>query len=190
MRFANELYWPASAVVTLVATCHIAYAGAPQQTVLQCVGDLWGEGINAPKDAVIPSRSHGVSGTFTIQGNELIQSGGGQVSDGHYTMCSTTPTTYVFSTDCTVQRDQYVHDWLNATDFNIESSPFFKKYQNRSWLSVETVIVDRVSLRVDEEQLTGHTGGIYYKKSGKAVYTPFLVSVRYLANCTLGTAKI
>lgn len=173
MSLANALRW--AAVVLLVATCHIANAEAPQQTILQCVGDLFGDGINAPKDAAIPPRDHDVSGTFTIQGNELIQSGGGQGSDNRYTLCTTTPTTYVFSTDCTVLRDQYIHDWLKETDFDINTSPFFKKYKNRSWLTVETVIVDRFSLRVDDEQLTGHSGGIYDKKSGKVAYTPFLV---------------
>lgn len=189
MGLGNALRW--SAFILVAGGCPTANADAPQRTILQCVGDMWGEGIKAPKDAAIPSGVHDVPGTFTIKDNELIQSGGGgQASDSRYDLCSTTSTTYVFSTDCTVLRAQYIEDWLEEKDFNIETSPFFKKYKRSSWLSVETVMVDRVNLRVNEEQLTGHSGGIYDKAGRKVVYKPFLVSVRYQASCKLGTPKI
>lgn len=171
------------AAILLAAACHVANAAAPQQTILQCTGVQWGQGIAAPKDVAIPSRSTNVVGTYTIQGDTLIESGGGAIADSRYALCSATSTTYVFSSDCKAQRTRYIADWLEATDVYSDTSPFAKKYKDSAW-NLDIITIDRINLRVDEENISNFARPNYDKESGKFSTRPFLVSVRYAGNCS------
>ena len=178
-----------TAALLLIAACHTANAQAPQQAILQCVGDTWADGIDAPKDAFIPPREGNLSGTYVIQGNAIIEDGGGKLADRSYPLCSSTTTNYVFSSDCSVHRGRYITDWLGEVDFDDKTNPFLKKYPE-SAAGVTTIVVDRVNLRVGEEWLDNHVRGNYDLKTKKSNYLAFLVSTRYSASCELGKPKI
>jgi len=179
----------ASVTMLLITACLRAEAQTPADTILQCVGDEWGDGINAPKDAFIPPRDGNLSGTYAIQGNAIIESGGGKLADKSYPLCSTTIMSYAFSSDCSVHRGQYIVDWLEGTDFDTKTAPFFKKYPN-SPIGVATIVVDRVNLRVDEEWLDNHVRGDYDPKTKKSTYLAFFTSTRFSGTCELGKPKI
>ncbi|MBB5546350.1 hypothetical protein A8H39_20620 [Paraburkholderia fungorum] len=171
------------AAILLAVACHMANAEAPQKTILQCDGEQWGQGIDAPKDAVIPSRDPHVVGTYTIHGDTLIESGDGVVADGRYALCSATSTTYVFSSDCKAQRNRYITDWLGATDIYSDTSSFAKKYKDSPW-SLDIITIDRINLRVDEENISNYARTDFDKQSRKATVRPFLVSIRYAGSCS------
>jgi hypothetical protein len=180
-----------SASVTLLLVVASVQAGAqsPQPTILQCVGDEWGDGINAPKDAFIPPRDSNLSGTYVMQGNAITERGGGKIADRSYPLCNSTVTTYSFSSDCSVHRALYIHDWESAKDFDTKTGPFYKKYPD-SWAGVVTIVVDRVNLRVDEEWLDNHVRGDYDQKTKKSTYLAFFTSTRFSGTCELGKPKI
>jgi len=158
-------------------------------TILECVGNLTGQGINAPADATIPSPSSGETNTYTIDGNSLIVSGGSGFADARLDLCKSTSTTYVYSNDCTANRHAYITDWLTAKDYDSNTSPFFKKYKNSAYL-LQIVAVDRVSLHLNDETLTGHVRGNYDKATKKITQNPFLASFLYDAGCTVAKPKI
>lgn len=147
------------------------------------------DGIDAPKDAFLAPRDNGLSGTYVIQGNAITESGGGTIADRSYALCSSTVTTYSFSSDCSVNRGPYINDWENGTDFDSKTGPFFKKYPN-SPTGVVTILVDRVNLRVDEEWLDNHVRGAYDQKTKKSSYLAFFTSTRFSGTCELGKPKI
>jgi hypothetical protein len=178
-----------TAALLLIVGCHFANAEGPSQVILQCDGEQWGEGISAPKDAYVPSRESNVDGVYTMQGDALVESLGGKFPDQRYMLCSATGTNYVFSSDCTVARRQYVSDWLASTDVDPSTGPFSKKYPNSVW-GLQTVTVNRVSLRLEEELLMGYVRSHYDQKLNSFVYAPFLVSTRYAAGCKLEKPKI
>jgi hypothetical protein len=154
---------------------------------LQCVGDYWGAGIHAPQDAFISPRSDGLSQAYTIQGNKLVEAGGGKTPDTALTLCATTSTTYNYSNDCPVSRGQYISDWLRSTDLPPESNPAFKRYKGGADELLEIVIVDRTNLGVEWEQLMGEPGvGTYDKVHKHTTYQPFVTDSRYSAQCKLG----
>jgi hypothetical protein len=171
-------------VLMLALACNVAEAGAPPQIILQCSSGYQSTGgINAPEDAAVPSQATRVKGTYTVEGNEVVASGEGNFADERYTLCRASSTNYVFSTDCTAQRFQYIADWLNATDLN--SVDQFEKKQKNSAYGLDTIIIDRVNPHVDEEKLTNHMRQVYDAKNKKAVVRPFLVSFRYVGDCSL-----
>lgn len=174
----------------LAAAFNAAGAETPPQGILQCTGSQSAEGFNAPKDAAIPATgaSTTVSGTYTINGNVLIESGGGTLSDEHYTLCSTTSTNYVYSTDCAVQPRQYVSDWLRVTDPDTNKQ-FQAKYKG-STLTLDTIIIDRVSLRVDEDELSTFLRTDYDKKSRSLTMRPYALSLRFVGDCNLVKPKL
>jgi hypothetical protein len=129
-----------------------------------------------------------VKGTYTVEGNEVVASGEGNFADERYTLCRASSTNYVFSTDCTAQRFQYIADWLNATDLN--SVDQFGKKHKISAYGLDTIIIDRVTPHVDEEKLTNHMRPVYDAKNKKAVVRPFLVSFRYVGDCSVVNPKL
>jgi hypothetical protein len=85
----------------------------PSPTILECIGTLSGKGIDAPANALIPDTTTGESGTYTIDGHSLIISGyGSGIADTHIDLCESTSTMYVYSNDCTANRNAYIRDWL------------------------------------------------------------------------------
>jgi hypothetical protein len=140
---------PAIALL-IPAAFNLAGAETPPQGILQCTGSQSAKGFNAPKDAVIPTTGN-VSGTYTLNGNVLIESGGGGLHDHRYSLCSTTSTNYIYSTDCKVQPSQYFSDWLRVTDPD-KNRQFETKYKDSTYM-LATIIIDRVNLQVDEDEL-------------------------------------
>lgn len=136
-----------TAALLLAVAWNVANAEGPKPTTLQCLGKQTSTGIHAPKDAYIPA-SNTVHGIYTIDGAVLIESGDGEVADGRYSLCSTTSTNYIYSTDCNARRGEYIADWLRTTNFDPDS-PFYKKYPGIS-SSFDTINIDRVNLTVDE----------------------------------------
>jgi hypothetical protein len=185
----NSLRW--AAAVLFGAACQVATAQTPEPILLQCVGDYWGEGIHAPQDAFISPRSDGLNQEYTIQDNKLIEAGGGKTPDTVLTLCATTSTTYKYSNDCPVSREQYISDWLRSTDITPESNPAFKRYKGGASELLEIVIVDRANLSLDWEQLTGEPGNVgpYDKVHKHPTFQPFVTSSRYSAQCKLGKLK-
>jgi hypothetical protein len=179
----------ASVTLLLVISCVHAGAQSPQPTVLQCVGDEWMDGIDAPKDEFIASRDSNLSGTYVMQGNAITENGGGTLADRSYRLCGSTVTTYSFSSDCSVHRGPYITDWENGKDFDPKTGPFFNKYPN-SPIGIVTINVDRVNLRVEEEWLDNHVRGNYDPKTKKSTYLAFFTSTRFSGTCELGKPKI
>jgi hypothetical protein len=176
------------ALILAATVCDVANAEARHSVSLQCSGEMVSEGIKAPTDAYIAPRSENVPGTYTMQGNVLIESGGGAVADGRYTLCSSTSTSYLFSTDCSAKRSEYIEDWLQTTDFGPDTSPFYKKYTSLD-ASLATVNIDRMNLSVDEEIINTHVYPAHDKKRGY-IEAPYLISTRYTASCRLVKPKI
>ncbi|WP_434109229.1 hypothetical protein [Paraburkholderia caffeinilytica] len=183
----------AIALASLGVAAHSAVAQDQQPTkpvtTLECLGNLSGQGINAPDDVAIPAPSSGETNTYTIDGNSLIASGGGTFADTRLDLCKSTSTTYVYSNDCTANRHAYITDWLTATDLDSDTSPFFKKYKTSGYL-LQTVVVDRVSLHLYDETLTGYARTDYDKAKKKVSQKSFLVSISYDAGCKIVKPKI
>lgn len=184
----NSLRW--TAAVLLASVCQVSIAQPSEPILLQCVGDYWGEGIHAPKDAFIAQPLVGLSQAYTIQGNKLIEAGGRETSDTALALCATTSRTYQYSNDCDVSRNQYISDWLGSTDVYPDGNPVFKRYKGGAAEILEMVIVDRANLNVEWEELAGHYGvGAYDKIHNHPTFTPFVVSNRYSARCKLDKLK-
>ncbi|MFX1803097.1 hypothetical protein PWR66_05475 [Paraburkholderia sp. A1RO-5] len=178
-----------SAAISLSVACHAAVAEPAKPIILKCSGVLWGEGIDAPKDEEIPGHEPNLESIYTMDGSTLTESGGGISADTHYALCSSTNTNYLFSTDCSVQRQQYVMNWLQSTTGEPENASYFKKHPSSTW-GLEIVSIDRVNLRVDEEFLVGHSRAHWDKASNHMVFAPFLVSIRYSGNCAIAQPKL
>lgn len=182
-------------VAIALATLGVVHSATAQDqptkpaTILECVGNTSAQGINAPKDEVIPSPSSGGTNTYTIDGNSLIVSGGGGIADARLVLCKSTSTTYVYSNDCAANRRAYITDWLTAKDYDSNTSPFFKKYGNSAYL-LQIVIVDRVSLHLNDEALLGHVRTDYDEAANKVTLKPFLTSFSYDAGCKIVKPKI
>jgi hypothetical protein len=177
-----------TASLMLAAACHVANAEAPQQTILQCNGDQWGEGINAPKDVTVPKRDPNVVGTYTLQGNVLIESGGGTFADERYDLCSTTSINYVYSTDCSVDRMHYISDWLEVTD--VPANDRFIGKHKASAYTLDILVIDRVTPSVNSEYLSNQVRTDYDKKDKKVVLTPYLLSMRFVGSCSVVKPKL
>jgi hypothetical protein len=159
------------------------------QTILECIGTLSGKGIDAPADELFPRSTTGESGAYTIDGKSLIISGGGSTPDARLDLCKSASTMYVYSNDCTANRNAYIRDWLEAKDFDTNTSPFFKKYSN-SISFLQTVTVDRVTLHLNDELVTGHVRTPYDEKTHKMTVKPFLATFTYDADCKVAKPKI
>lgn len=175
-----------SASVTLLLICFQAGAQTLPQRILQCSGSEEWKGINAPKDAGIPQPdpSRIVGGTYTFQGNVLVKSDEGKVADQRYKLCSVTTTNYVYSTDCSIDTAGYIAEWLKVS--TAASDTAFQARHKESWVQLDTVIVDRVNLSLDEMYVAPLERSDYDpEKANALVLTPYLLSTHYVATCHL-----
>lgn len=178
----------ASVTSILITASLCAGAEAPPQAILQCTGEQTSEGINTPKYVTIPKRAPNVGDTYTLQGDVLIESGGGTFADEHYNLCRSTSTTYVYSTDCSVDRLHYISEWLDVT--NVPASDKFIARHKDSPYTLDTIIIDRVNLSVNAESLNNQSGTKYDKKANNVVLIPYLLSTRFLGNCSVEKPKL
>jgi hypothetical protein len=178
----------ASVTILLITISFRAGAEVPPQAILQCSGGQSSEGINTPKDVPVPKSDPNVVGTYTLQGNSLIESGGGTFADEHYDLCSATSTNYVYSTDCSVDRMHYIADWLEVTD--APANDRFMIKHKASAYTLDTIVIDRVNLSVNSEYLSNQVRTDYVKKVNKVVLTPYLMSIRFVGNCSVAKPKL
>lgn len=177
----------ASVTMLLFTACFRAAAETPPSAILQCVGSMTSEGINAPKDVLLDKPSD-VVGTYTLQGNVLIESGGGTYADEHYGLCSTTSTTYVYSTDCSVGRMRYITDWLAVKD-GLANERFEAKHKD-SATTLDIVVIDRVNLSIHSESLGTQFRTDINQKTNAVTLTPFLTSARFAGSCSIVKPKL
>ncbi|AIO71618.1 hypothetical protein QZM46_08370 [Burkholderia vietnamiensis] len=168
-----------------ISAAACAQTGHPSQ-LLECSGSMSWEGHNAPKDAVIPAAGQ-ATGRFTLSGTTLEPSSAGDYPARKLTLCSSTVERYVFSSDCTANPRTYISDWLQETDFDTQTSPFFKSHRN-SMFDLDIVRMDRVSLVLVET---------YYANDNRIdirgphiTNTPYVVSSRFVATCHVAKPKI
>lgn len=175
-----------SASVTLLFICFQAEAQTPPQGILQCAGPWDAKGINTPKDVTIPSAST-VEGAYTFKGNLLIASGGGTWRDQQYDLCSVTSTNAVYSTDCSISLPSYTAEWLAVRD--MASLKAFQARHPNGWVQLETIVVDRVNLTMDDTDLS--TEERVDPVPGKTTPTvkPYLLSMHFAGQCQLAKAK-
>jgi hypothetical protein len=178
----------ASVAALLVTACFRAGAETPPHAILQCSGEQSSEGINTPKDVPIPKRDPNVVGTYTLQDNLLIESGGGTFADEHYDLCSTTSTNYVYSTDCSVDRMHYIADWLEVAD--VPANDRFLAKHKASAYTLDIIVIDRVHLSVNSEYLSNQVRTNYDKKANKVSLTPYLMSIRFIGDCSVEKPKL
>ncbi len=181
----------AIALAMLVAGHSAAAQDQPPNTptILECIGDISGKGINAPADVLMPDLSSGDGNTYTVNGNLLTVNGGSGFPDVRLQLCQSSDTAYVYQNDCTANRQTYVADWLAMKDFNVNTSPFYKKYKNSGY-QLQIVSVDRVSLHVHDESLSGHVRNDVNKAMTSSTLSPYLIAISYTASCKIVKPKI
>ena len=176
-----------SASVTLLLICFHAGAQTPPQGILECAGPDEFKGINAPKDSAVISKTNEVAGTYTFQGNVLIESAGGTGKDQRFNLCSTTSTNAVYSTDCATSTASYTAEWLRVSD-----SPSLNAFQARhvnSWVQLDTVVVDRVNLTLDDWSLSTQERSDYVPSKNALDVKPYLLSSHFVATCHLARTQ-
>jgi hypothetical protein len=141
-----------------------------------------------PKDVPIPKRDPNVVGTYTLQGNSLIERGGGTFADERYDLCSTTSTNYVYSTDCSEDRMHSIADWLEVAD--VPANDRFLAKHKASGYTLDIIVIDRVNLSVNSDYLSNQVRTDYDKKAKKVVLTPYLLSMRFTGNCNVERPKL
>ncbi|WP_186188066.1 hypothetical protein [Burkholderia gladioli] len=178
----------ASVAMLVITACFRASADTPPQVILQCSGEQSSQGINAPKDVTVPKRNPNVVGTYTLQGNVLTESGGGIFADERYDLCSTTSTSYVYSTDCSVARMRYISDWLEITD--AASNDRFMAKHKASAYTLDNIVIDRLDMSVTSEYLSNQLRTDYDQKNNKVTLTPYLTSIRFVGSCNVVKPKL
>jgi hypothetical protein len=176
-----------SASVALLLICFQAEAQTPPQGILQCSGPDESKGINAPKDSAVTSATNNVTGTYTFQRNVMIESAGGTGREQRYNLCSTTGTNSVYSTDCAISTASYIAEWLKVSD--MASLNAFQARHENSWVQLETVIVDRVNLTLDDMYLATQERSDYAPGKGALDVKPYLLSTHFVATCHLARAQ-
>lgn len=176
-----------SASITLLLICFQAGAQTPPQGILQCAGRFVSKGIKAPKDAGIIASDVEMAGTYTFKGNVLIESAGGTGRDQQYNLCITTGTNAVYSTDCSISTTSYTAEWLTVA--NMASLNAFKARHPNSWVQLDTVVVDRVNLTLDETSLATQERATTAQDNTPPNVKPYLLSSHFAARCSLANAQ-
>jgi hypothetical protein len=176
-----------TAILFATAISTVAFGQIDQQDrLLDCTGTMTWEGHNAPKDAVIPAASRATA-RFTMSGSTLEPSSIGDYPARKLALCSSTSGSYVFSSDCATNPRTYITDWLHETDFDTQTSPFFKSHRN-SMFDLDVIRVDRVSLDLVESYYANDNR--VEVKGSHLTSTPYVVSSRFVATCHLAKPKI
>lgn len=181
-RFAYKVL-----VSTVAAYSSLSFGQANNSdAMLACNGRITWEGHNAPKGVDIPKAQDGEQ-RYLLRGNALVQSGEGNFPDRSLVLCSTTSDSYTFSNDCSAAPMSYVEDWIHEKNFDLQTSPFFKKYKE-SQFDLTIVKVDRVDLTLVDSDYTNENHS--EMRESKYISIPYLVSSRFVAACRVVKPKI
>lgn len=175
-----------SVVALLVCACNVAVAESPPARILHCEGTMKTSGINAPSD-VQTGDATTVTAIYTLKDNALIENDDG-THEIRYPLCRTTDTSYVFSDDCATNRNRYIGEWLKVSD-QTSVDRFISQHQNTEF-AMNIVVIDRVSLQVNGEQLDTQERTEVDRKKMKAWFKPYLISQQFVGSCQLATPKL
>ena len=134
--------------MTVSFTVHSIAAKSEDSKILSCEGKMVlsvpSDASEAGKEAVRANNSSNeISQIYEINKNKLVETGGKSPSV-IYTLCKKSESEYIYSSDCTINELQYLHDWNSKTDHKYPSS-FLKKYVSQDYA---VIYINRVNLQI------------------------------------------